>query len=710
MPSSSVPISSLQSIKGVGPKRAAVLAEAGIRSVADLYDYFPRRYLDRTVTRRIAQLRDGESVTVVGTVTGTRLEGGGRGRGRFKATVSDGSGALELTWFRSVHYFSKSIHSGDMLAVHGRVSFFGRAPGMQHPDYDRLGGSGEDGRAEGSADGELYKTGGIIPLYPTSDAMKQGGVNSGTLRAIVHRAFREQPPRITEYLTPEIMEAYGLMPIGEAYRQLHFPDSAEQLERARYRMKWSELFFAQLFFALRRTEERRSLTSARFERSGDKTVGLHAQLPFEMTGDQKRAVKEIYHDLRSGHQMNRLVQGDVGSGKTLVAQFAMTLAVDNGLQAAFMAPTEILAFQHYIGLKQVLEPLGVTVALLTGRQKKKLREEQLARLESGEIDIAVGTHAIIEAGVRFRRLGLAIIDEQHRFGVMQRKALQDKAENPHVLLMTATPIPRTLTMGIYGDLDVSIIAEMPAGRQPIRTTLCRDEDKARLYDELRREVRQGRQAYIVYPLVEESEKMDLKAATESYEQLRGEVFPDLRLGLIHGKLPAEEKEAVMAAFRSGELDILVGTTVIEVGVDVPNATVMVIEHAERFGISQLHQLRGRVGRGEHRSSCYLVYAKMAGDAKERLQAMAATNDGFRLSEIDLQLRGAGNMLGREQSGTASSLRIADLMTDVEIMHAARAAAFELVEKDETLSHPDHALLRDYYENHFRKRISLADVG
>jgi ATP-dependent DNA helicase RecG len=380
------------------------------------------------------------------------------------------------------------------------------------------------------------------------------------------------------------------------------------------------------------------------------------------------------------------------------------------LQAAFMAPTEILAFQHYAGLKNSLEPLGIRVALLTGRQKKKEREAQLARLEQGEIDIAVGTHAIIEAGVQFHRLGLVIIDEQHRFGVLQRKALQEKAENPHVLLMTATPIPRTLTMGIYGDLDVSIIAEMPAGRKPIRTKLCREEQKPELYRLLRKQVAEGRQAYIVYPLVEESEKIDLKAATESYEQLKSEVFPDLRLGLIHGQLPAAEKEAVMAEFRGGGLDILVGTTVIEVGVDVPNATIMVIEHAERFGISQLHQLRGRVGRGEHASSCFLVYTKLAGDAKERLQALESTGDGFRLSEIDLQIRGAGNMLGREQSGAASGLKIADLLTDGDIMRSARAAAFELIRRDETLSHPENARIQDYYENYFKKRISLADVG
>ncbi|HWQ27020.1 MAG TPA: ATP-dependent DNA helicase RecG [Chlorobaculum sp.] len=703
------PFSSMQGIKGVGPKRAAILADAGLRSIADLYDYFPRRYLDRTRIKKIGALYEGETVTVVGTITEARLDSQGRGRSRFKAQVSDGSGVLELTWFRGVHYFSRSIAEGDMVAVHGRVTFFGRRPGMQHPDYDRLDRRGQEGRQEGPGDDELFRTGAIIPIYPTSEVMKQAGLNSGAIRAIVHRAFRDQPMRIAEHLSAEIIAAGGLMPVDEAYRQIHFPTSSEELDRARYRMKWDELFFSQLFFALRRTGERHRM-AVRFDHSGQKTSSLHERLPFTMTGAQKQAVREIYHDLKSGRQMNRLLQGDVGSGKTLVAQFAMTLAADNGLQAAFMAPTEILAFQHAVSMKQALEPLGLKVALLTGKKAKKARQAVLESIGSGEIDVVVGTHAIIEDEVKFRKLGLVVIDEQHRFGVMQRKALQDKADNPHVLLMTATPIPRTLTMGAYGDLDVTVITEMPAGRTPIRTSLCREEDKAALYKVLRTEIGQGRQAYIVYPLVEESEKIDLKAATESFEQLRADVFPDLRLGLIHGQLPPAEKESVMDSFRSGQLDILVGTTVIEVGVDVPNATVMVIEHAERFGISQLHQLRGRVGRGVHRSSCFLVYSKLAGDAEERLRALESTTDGFRLSEIDLQLRGAGNMLGREQSGAVSGLRIADIQTDGEIMRSARAAAFDLVRKDETLAHPDHAKIRDYYWNNFRNRVTLADVG
>ncbi|NTW73866.1 MAG: ATP-dependent DNA helicase RecG [Chlorobiaceae bacterium] len=699
-------ISSLQGIKGVGPKRAAVLAEAGIRTLEDLYDCFPRRYLDRSGIRKIAELVDGQTVTVVGTVSETRLENGGRGRSRFRATVADGSGVLELTWFRGVHFFSRSIEAGDMVAVHGKVSFFGRRPGMQHPDYDRLGRPGD----EGPGDVELFRTGAIIPIYPTSESMKQAGLNSAMLRMIVHRAFRDLPPVFEEHLDRETIEANGLMSIGEAYRQIHLPESAVALERARYRMKWSELFFYQLFFALRRAQERRGPSAVRFDHSGRTTAGLHAQLPFEMTGAQKQAVREIYRDLRSGRQMNRLLQGDVGSGKTLVAQFAMTLASDNGVQAAFMAPTEILAFQHYMGMKRSLEPLGLKICLLTGKQGKRERQALLAGIGSGEFDIVVGTHAIIEGEVRFHRLGLAIIDEQHRFGVMQRKALQDKAGNPHVLLMTATPIPRTLTMGVYGDLDVSVIFEMPAGRSPIRTRLCREEEKPKLFGLLREEIRQGRQAYIVYPLVEESEKLDLKAATESYEQLRGEVFADLRLGLIHGQLTPAEKERVMEGFRLGEIDLLVGTTVIEVGVDVPNATVMVIEHAERFGISQLHQLRGRVGRGVHSSSCFLVYSKLSGDSRERLQAVASTTDGFRLSEIDLQIRGAGNLLGREQSGAVSGLRIADLLADAGILRSARVAAFALVSRDNRLEQPAHAAIRAYYHGRFRKRVELADVG
>lgn len=702
--------SALQGIKGVGPKRAAIFGEAGIHSLDDLYDCFPRRYLDRRLIKNISALADGETVTVVGTVSEVRVENGARGKTRFKAILADGSGFLDLTWFRGVHYFSKSIRPGEVMAVHGRVAFFGRRAGMQHPEYDRLDAEAGEYATGEPGDDELFLTGKIIPIYPTTEAMKMAGLNSKLIRSVIMRAFREYPPGLSEHLSPWMLTTYGLMPLGEAYREIHAPSSSASLERARYRMKWSELFFHQLHFALRCQEMHRMKTAVRLDHSGPMTARLYEQLPFSMTGAQKHAVREIYHDLKSGHQMNRLLQGDVGSGKTLVAEFAMALAADNGLQSAFMAPTEILAFQHYLGMKNRLQPLGMRVGILTGRHGKKERQLLLDELSKGSIDVMVGTHAIIEQGVSFRNLGLVIIDEQHRFGVMQRKALQEKADNPHVLLMTATPIPRTLTMGVYGDLDVTVIGEMPEGRTPIETRLCSERDKPRLFDFVRRQVNEGRQAYIVYPLVEESEKMDLKAATESFEQLRAEVFPGLCLGLIHGQLPPTEKEAVMERFRQGEVDLLVGTTVIEVGVDVPNATVMVIEHAERFGIAQLHQLRGRVGRGMHRSACFLVYSKLTPEARERLHALASTNDGFRLSEIDLQLRGAGNMLGKEQSGRVTGLKIADLLKDGAIMHSARAAAFDLVNRDRTLDDARHAMIREYYQRHFLQRLSLAGIG
>jgi ATP-dependent DNA helicase RecG len=448
----------------------------------------------------------------------------------------------------------------------------------------------------------------------------------------------------------------------------------------------------------------------KFTHSGEATQKLYASLPYALTDGQKNAVREIYRDLRSGSPMSRLLQGDVGSGKTIVAMFAMALAADNALQSAFMAPTEILAVQHYLVMKRYFTPLGLHVGLLTGKQGKKVRQAVLDALSSGELHCVIGTHAMIEHGVSYANLGLVIIDEQHRFGVLQRKALQEKAINPHVLLMTATPIPRTLAMGVFGDLDVSVIRDKPVGRRPIKTFLRSEQEKMKVYDFLRSQIAEGRQGYIVYPLVEESEKMDLKAAVESYHELSATVFPDLRLGLIHGQMSPDEKEMVMERFRRGEIDLLVGTTVIEVGVDVSNATVMVIEHAERFGLAQLHQLRGRVGRGEHPSFCFLLYAKMTADARERLGAMESTNDGFVISEIDARIRGVGNILGKEQSGTLSGLRIADLNTDYAIMQSARSAAYALVEQDGQLRAAEHAVIRECYLCHYHDRFSLADIG
>ena len=703
-------ITSITYLRGVGTKKAFILQEAGIGTLDDLFDYFPRRYLDRSAMKSIGSLAEGETVTVVGTVMKTQLDGTAPGRARFKAWIGDSTGVLELTWFRGVRFFSHNVVQGEALAVHGKVSFFGRQAQMQHPDYDRLVSSPHDSRDGERSDYELYNTGKIIPLYQTSEAMKQAGLSSRQLRTIMLRAFEECAPGREENLTRSMIAEFALLPLGEAYHEIHFPSSHEALARARYRLKWTELFYAQLLFALRHSEIRRNRAAAKFTRSGEVTQKLFGSLPYNLTDAQKTAVREIYRDLRSGSPMNRLLQGDVGSGKTIVAMFAMALAADNGLQSAFMAPTEILAVQHYLVLKRYFTPLGLRVGLLTGRQRKKEREALLLALSTGELHIAVGTHALIEGGVNYAGLGLVIIDEQHRFGVLQRKALQEKALNPHVLLMTATPIPRTLTMGVFGDLDVSVIRQMPEGRKPVTTRLCQEEQKERVYAFLRSEIAEGRQGYIVYPLVEESEKMDLKAAVESYQELSTTRFGDLSLGLIHGQMGSEEKEGVMEQFRHGEIHLLVGTTVIEVGVDVPNATVMVIEHAERFGLAQLHQLRGRVGRGEYPSTCFLLYSKLTAEARERLSAMESTTDGFLISEIDAKIRGAGNILGKEQSGTLSGLRIADLSKDFHIMESARSAAFGVVEEDGQLRKPEHAMIRSCYLRHYHERFALSDIG
>ena len=697
-------------LKGVGSRKALILGEAGILTLDDLFDYFPRRYLDRSAMKSIGKLADGETVTVVGTVIKTQLDGESPGRARFKAWLGDQTGVLELTWFRGVRYFSRSVVQGESLAVYGKVNYFGHQAQMQHPDFDRLSPDLLESRNGECSDFELYNTGKIIPLYPGTEAMKQAGLGSKPLRTLVARAFEACTPGKDENLTPSMLAANNLMPLAEAYREMHFPSSHQQLAKARYRMKWTELFYAQLLFALRHSEIRRNRAAVKFTHSGEVTQKLYAGLPYELTDAQKNAIREIYRDLRSGSPMNRLLQGDVGSGKTIVALFAMALAIDNGLQSAFMAPTEILAIQHYLVMKRFFNPLGVQVGLVTGKQGKKERQAVLAALSSGELHIAVGTHAMIEPGVSYSSLGLVIIDEQHRFGVLQRKALQEKAIHPHVLLMTATPIPRTLTMGVFGDLDVSVIRQMPAGRIPVRTILLSEQEKRKVYDFLRAQVKEGRQGYIVYPLVEESEKMDLKAAVESYQELSSTEFADLRVGLIHGQLTPDEKESVMDRFRAGEIDLLVGTTVIEVGVDVPNATVMVIEHAERFGLAQLHQLRGRVGRGAHRSTCFLLYAKMSADGRQRLSAMESTTDGFLISEIDVRIRGAGNILGKEQSGTLSGLRIADLNEDFDIMQSARAAAFRLIEEDCQLRDAKHRCLRECYLHHYHDRFALADIG
>lgn len=704
--------SDIKFLKGIGPHRADALYRVGVRTFEDFLNFFPRRYLDRTLIKSIAALREGEVATVVGEIKSVRLEGTSWKNRRLVVQLFDHTGRLDLTWFQGAAYLQKVLKAGEALAVSGKVGFFGSRPQMLHPDFDKLSApEATDGELDGEqSDYELFNTGKIIALYSTTEAMKRVGLSNRTLRRLMRQLLSQAKPYISENLPPSLLSKYNLMPLPEAYEQIHFPQSLHALECAKFRLKWTELFFMQLLFALRKEETASTIYATPFLKVGEYTNRLYQSLPYEMTSAQKRVIKEIRADMRSGSQMNRLLQGDVGSGKTLVAMFAMMIALDNGAQCAFMAPTEILATQHYLTLKSLLSPLGVTIELLVGKQRKKLREELLEAIATGKTQIVVGTHALIQDKVQFHNLGLAIIDEQHRFGVLQRKALQDKALNPHILLMTATPIPRTLAMTLYGDLDVSIIDEMPKNRKPVITYLRHESEREKVYEAVKEEIRKGRQAYIVYPLVEESEKVDLAAAVESYEYLKNTVFNECRVGLIHGRMFPYEKEEEMELFRTGKTRVLVGTTVIEVGVDVPNATIIVIEHAERFGLAQLHQLRGRVGRGSEQSYCYLIYDKLTVDAKARLHAMEETTDGFKIAEIDARLRGTGNIMGTQQSGNITNLKIANLNEDGDILQSAREAAFALVLEDPHLRQPDHRCVRDYYIRHFRHKYGLSDVG
>ncbi len=693
-------IEDIQFLQGVGPKKAEVLAEAGVRTFRDLLHYFPRRYLDRsTITPIRALADDGQAVTVVGTVRVSGVVPGGR-RKRFEVIVEDeGGGRMKCVWFQGVHWISRLFKNGERVAFHGKVQQYGRHFSMTHPDFDKL-----------DADGPALETGRIIALYAGSAKLERVGLHSRSFRRILYGLFKTHGLEIPDILPAWMQERYDLIDGRVALRAAHFPKSHVELNQARERLKFEELFFIQLMLALTR-QTRQEVEGAVFGEPGATYHRfLDEVLPFELTGAQKRVLEDIIGDTHSGHQMNRLLQGDVGSGKTVVAVAAMLHAIDNGYQGAFMAPTEILAEQHYANLQDYLEPLGLTVHLLIGGQRKLLREEILADVAEGRAHVVVGTHAVIQEGVAFKNLGMAVVDEQHRFGVMQRAELFSKGEHPHMLLMTATPIPRSLAMTVYGDLDVSIMDERPAGRKAIITRLFSEKRRAEMYQFLREQLREGRQAYVVYPLVEESEKLDLKDAETGFEKLQEEFRP-YTVDLVHGRLFSYEKEEAMDRFKRGETDILVATTVIEVGVDVANATVMVVEHAERFGLSQLHQLRGRVGRGAAQSYCILMADyRRSPDAEQRLSAMIQTDDGFQISELDLRLRGAGDFFGTRQSGLPD-LKIADLTQDQAILVRARQAAFELLKRDPHLRADEHATLRAYYERYYARRgMGLARVG
>lgn len=657
--------------------------ELDIHYARDLLHHYPFRYNDRTRINKIGQLSANEEyVQFIGTLINIYEEGSGRAR-RLSATLYDDTGKIELIWFRGVQWMKKSLKENQHYIVYGKISFFNGIPNIAHPDIDPLNSN----TAKAT----------MSPVYPLTEKLKGKGLNNRALEKVMQELMQKvQPGDLPEIFPLYLLQQYQLCDRYHAIKWIHFPDSNEHMQAAQFRLKWEELFASQIKIGQLRVQHNIQ-PGWKFETVGDNFNTFYKEhLPFELTGAQKRVLKEIRFDTATGKQMNRLVQGDVGSGKTIVAVMSMLLAMDNGFQACMMAPTEILAQQHYTSVQELLKPMQIPVAILTGNTKGKERKEILEGLNKGIIPIVVGTHALIEDKVQFKNLGLAVIDEQHRFGVGQRARLWSKNEiAPHVVVMTATPIPRTLAMTLYGDLDVSVIDELPPGRQEIKTVHRNEMRRAHVMDFIRTEVDKGRQAYIVYPLIEESEKMDYESLMSGYEQVKV-FFPDdkYRIAMVHGRQDQQERERNMERFVSGHAQILVATTVIEVGVNVPNATVMLIESAERFGLSQLHQLRGRVGRGGEQSYCILLTGnKVSKESAERMNTMTATSNGFIIAEKDLAMRGPGDLYGTKQSGTFR-FKLADIIHDTHILEQTREAAQQLLEADPSLSHPQHQGIRN----------------
>ena len=683
-------------IPGVGEARAKLLdKELGIRTLGDMLSHYPFRYIDRTKIYRISDISEGDSPLLQfrGRISGVNYIGEGRKR-RFTAEISDGTGRAELIWFQGIKWIEKRIEVGREYLVFGRPSFYKGELSMIHPEIETIE-KAFSRKAESGLQGIYSSTERLSSLLGTKG-----------LYTIICNLWPLVKEHIRETLPDSMRTQYGLIPLREAYYNIHFPQSPELLRQAQYRLKFDELLGIQLNIQARRSARLSKNNGFLFPKVGDVFNTFYTEkLPFPLTGAQKRVIKEIRQDTISGYQMNRLLQGDVGSGKTLVALISMLLAVDNGYQACMMAPTEILARQHYATFTRMLAGMNVRVAILTGASKTKERREALAGIADGSIHLLIGTHALIEDKVQFANLGFVVIDEQHRFGVEQRARLWTKNEQPpHILVMTATPIPRTLAMTLYGDLDVSVIDELPPGRQPIRTVHYTDAARLRLFGFMRQQIKMGRQIYVVYPLIRESETMDYKDLEDGYEAIsRDFPLPEYVTTVCHGRMKPEDKEESMRQFKSGEANIMVATSVIEVGVDVPNATVMVIESAERFGLSQLHQLRGRVGRGAEQSYCILMSGeKLSKEARQRLQAMCETNDGFRLAELDLKLRGAGDINGTQQSGMAFDLKIANPTLDVQILTVSREAAAEALAADPTLTQAAHAGLRELRQRYAKK--------
>lgn len=685
-------------LAGVGPKRAELLnKQLGIRSCRDLLYYFPFRYVDRSRIYTIAELTsDMPDIQIKGHFVSFTIHGEGAKR-RLQGLFSDGTGIIDVVWFNRVKSISESYHTGIEYILFGKPSIFNGHPNLVHPEIEP---AVEESRPRG-----------LQGVYNLTDTLRNRSFTSKTIRTLVHNLF-DKIKSLPETLPQSVREKYRLIGLYDALSNIHMPTSLDMLQKAKLRLKFEELFLIQLNILKYAKTRKAEVRGFMFPRIGTHFNRFYSEvLPFSLTEAQKQVIREIRDDMRTGRQMNRLLQGDVGSGKTIVALMSALIAADNGFQTCIMAPTEILATQHYESLSAMCNKIGVKIELLTGSTKKSKREEIANGLLDGSIHILVGTHAVIEDNVNFRRLGLVVIDEQHRFGVAQRAKLWNKNVNPpHVLVMTATPIPRTLAMTVYGDLDVSAITQLPPGRKPIATLLKYENSRTSVNQIIRKELQSGRQVYIVYPLIQENEKLDLKNVEDGFQYAR-ETFSDFNVGLVHGKMKPADKDHQMQLFAAGKTQILVATTVIEVGVNVPNASVMIIENAERFGLSQLHQLRGRVGRGADQSYCILMTKPdISKDTRRRLEIMTETSDGFQIAEADMQLRGPGDIEGTQQSGIAFNLRIANLAADGQIVRIARECADAILNADPALEHPDNRLLAEQLRRHFGKTIDWSRIS
>lgn len=695
-------LTEIKYLPGVGPKRAELLKkELGISSYGDLLYYFPYRHIDRTKFYKINELNSNlPYIQIKGIITGYQ-KAGLRNKSRLIGTFSDNTGTIDLIWFKGDKWIPETYPVGKEYVIFGKPSIFNKQINLIHPDI-------EDAEKASRLDIRLQA------MYSTSETLKNNYLTSKAIHRLIFTLVQQVKGKIEETLPDWLLHSARLMNLEEALIQIHFPQSSEKLKKAEFRLKFEELFYIQLNILRSKNINLNKFQGIEFTKVGDLFNRFyHEKLPFMLTEAQKRVLREIRKDFGSGKQMNRLLQGDVGSGKTLVALMSMLIAIGNGYQAIMMAPTEILAIQHYRTISSLIEGLGINISLLTGSTKKKERDKIHHDLLDGSLNILVGTHTLIEDKVEFKNPGFIVIDEQHRFGVAQRAKLWKKGEKiPHVLVMTATPIPRTLAMTLYGDLDVSVIDELPPGRKEIKTIHITDSKRLRMHGFLRKQIAEGRQIYIVYPLIQESEKMDYKDLEDGYESIvRAFPPPDYVVGVLHGKMKAEEKEIAMNYFKKGVSKILVATTVIEVGVDVPNASVMVIESAERFGLSQLHQLRGRVGRGSEQSYCILMTGyKLSEDAKKRIQTMVRTNDGFEIAEADLKLRGPGDIEGTQQSGIPFDLKIAHLGKDAQIIEYARDFALKILENDAELVKEENKLLLIHLKKNFMKTINWSVVS